>query len=89
MFQTCNILQNITCFSYAPNIYLQDKKSFQESHQLMMLLALLSRFWGYLSKNTVPLADSSCVQHRLANERPDLNLPLINVRISLYFLFNH
>uniref|UniRef100_A0ACD5X5K2 Uncharacterized protein n=1 Tax=Avena sativa TaxID=4498 RepID=A0ACD5X5K2_AVESA len=48
----------------------QDKESCKESHQLMMLLVLLSQLCGCLSKNNVPLADGS---HRLATESPDPN----------------
>ena len=89
------------CFAYSPNIsYLQDKRSFPERPELMMVLIWLSRLWGHLSKNAVALSDTSGVQRGLSNESLNLNVKknlLVagiqprnapNVSISLYFLLH-
>jgi hypothetical protein len=82
---------------HTQHLDLQDEESIQERLHLMMLLVLLSRLWGYISKKTVPLVYTCSVQQQLANESPYLNnkknLPhatvqpedATTVRISLIF----
>ncbi|XP_040258649.1 uncharacterized protein [Aegilops tauschii subsp. strangulata] len=52
----------------------QDKRSFPERPELMMVLIWVSRLWGYLSKNAAALSDTSGVQRGLSNESLNLNV---------------